>query len=141
MDFYVNYVAILLAGVASMVVGFAWYSPMLFAKPWMKLMGHSADSMKKTQKDMGGMYALSFVLSLITAFVLAHVIQISEIVFDHTTLQAGIFSALGMWFGFIMPVQATDVIFGGKKWKLFGINTGYQLASLLVMGVVLSFML
>ena len=36
----VNVWTVLVAAVATMVVGFLWYSPALFAKPWMKLMGY-----------------------------------------------------------------------------------------------------
>lgn len=49
----------------------------------------------------------------------------------------GITSAFWMWLGFIMPVQATDVLFSKKPFKLFAINTCYQLASLLGMGIVI----
>lgn len=134
----VNYLAILLAGVASTVVGFVWYSYALFAKPWMKLMGYTKESMAKDQKAMGPMYALSFVLSLVTAYLLAHVMAMSKEVIGNPDLTTGLMTAFFMWLGFIMPVQATDVIFGKKPWKLFYINTGYQLASVLVMGVVIA---
>ena len=136
----VNYLAVLLAGIVSMVIGFLWYSPLLFAKPWMKLMGYTAESMKKMQKQMGPMYGVSFVLSLVMAFVLSHVTTMSEAYFHYPHLMSALTSAFWMWLGFVVPVQATDVIFGGKSWKLFGINTGYQLASLLGMGVVIGLM-
>ncbi len=137
MNIEVNYLAILVAGVVSMGVGFLWYSYAMFAKPWMKLMGYTKDSMKDEQKKMGPMYALSFVVALVTAYVLSHVMFLSEHFYGYTPLMTGVTTAFFMWFGFVAPVQMTDVIFGGKPWKLFYINTGYQLASLLAMGVVL----
>lgn len=137
MNIEVNYLAVLLAGVATMVVGFLWYGPMLFAKPWMKLMGYTAESIKKEQANMGKTYGISFVLALLTAYVLSHVMVLSENFYGYAPVMAGLSSAFWMWLGFIMPVQATDVLFGSKKFKLFVINTGYQLASVLVMGVVL----
>jgi len=133
----VNYLAVLLAGVVSMGVGFLWYSPLMFAKPWMKLMGYTKETMAKDQKKMGGMYALSFVGSLVMAYVLSHVMTLSEHFFGYAPVMAGLTTAFWSWIGFVAPVQMTDVIFGGKKWNLFYINTGYQLASLLAMGVVL----
>jgi hypothetical protein len=140
MDVPVNYLAVLVAGIASMVVGFLWYGPMLFAKPWMKLMGHTQETMKKEQAKMTKTYSLSFVLALITAYVLSHVMALSESYFGNPPLMTGLTSAFWMWLGFVMPVQATDVMFGGKSFKLFAINTGYQLASLLVMGIVIGLM-
>ena len=140
MDVPVNYLAVLIAGVASMVIGFLWYSPSLFGKPWMKLMGHTVESMKSAQKKMGMLYGLSFVLSLVTAYVLTHVMVFGQSYLGYTPLMGGLSSAFWMWLGFVMPVQATDAIFGGKKWALVGINTGYQLAALLAMGFVIGLM-
>lgn len=137
MEVPVNYIAVLVAAIVSMGVGFVWYGPMFFAKRWMKLMGYTEKSMEKATEGMSKMYALSFVLSLVTAYVLSHVIVFSENYFHYPLVMTGLTSAFWMWLGFIMPVQATDVLFGGKKWELFWINTGYQLASLLAMGVVL----
>ena len=133
----VNYIALFIGGIASMAVGFAWYSPMLFGTTWMKLMGITEESMKTAQKEMGKMYGLSFVVTLLSGYVLAHVMTLSENFFHYPRLSTGLISAFWMWLGFVMPVQVTDVLFGGKKWQLFFINTGYQLASLLVMGLIL----
>src|SRR3990167_927562 len=119
MDITVNYLAVLIAGVASMAVGFIWYSPAMFAKQWMKLSG------------------LSFALSLVTAYVLFHVMAMSRAVFDYDPVMTGITSAFWMWLGFIMPVQMTDFIFQGREMKLVMINTGYQLISLIAMGIVI----
>ncbi|MGH7204295.1 MAG: DUF1761 domain-containing protein [Candidatus Levyibacteriota bacterium] len=138
MNIEVNYLGVLLAGVASMALGFLWYHPVLFGKPWMKLMGHTAEGLKKAQKEMGKLYGLSFVVSLITAYVLFHVMTLSMNFFHYPKLQAGLTSAFWMWIGFVMPVQLTDTIFSHKKWNLWAINTGYQLASLIVMAVVLA---
>ncbi|MBI4097126.1 MAG: DUF1761 domain-containing protein [Candidatus Levybacteria bacterium] len=140
MNIPVNYVAVLLAAVAAMVVGFVWYSPMLFGKQWMRLMGLTQEKMKEAQKEMMKTYAVSFVLALLTAYVLTHVMAMSENFFHYSRLATGLSSAFWMWLGFIMPVQATDVLFGGKKWSLFGINTGYQLVAVLAMGIVLGLM-
>ena len=78
----VNLWAVLAAGVAAMIVGFLWYSPLLFAKPWMALMGYDPSDKAKTeelQKGAGKLYAISFVASLVTAFVLGKVIHISTV--------------------------------------------------------------
>jgi hypothetical protein len=53
MEVQVNYVAVLFAVVASMVVGFAWYSPVLFGKQWMKLMGLTKENMESAKKGDG----------------------------------------------------------------------------------------
>jgi hypothetical protein len=135
----VNWIGILLSAVAAMVVGFVYYSPYVAGKPWMKLMGITPDNIKQRQSEMMKLYGISFVLALVTAFVLSHVITMSQTYFpEYTRLTSGIMSAFWMWLGFVMPVQLTDVLFGGKVLKLFAINTGYQLITLLVMGLILA---
>lgn len=140
MEVPVNFLAILLAGIVSMAVGFAWYSPFILGKPWMKEKGYSAEALKKEQKKMGPFYGASFVLALLMAFVLNHIMVMGASYFKTDFLFSGLTSAFWMWLGFVMPTQATAQIFGEKNWKLLGIDTGHQLASLLAMGVVIGLM-
>lgn len=140
MEIVVDYVAVLLAGVASMVVGFLWYSPSLFGKQWMKLSGHTEKSLQEAKAEMNKTYTISFVASLLMAYVLSHVMTLSMNFFHYDALSTGLISAFWMWLGFVAPVQLTDVLFGSKSSKLYAINTGYQLAALLAMGAVLGMM-
>lgn len=138
MDIQVNYVAIIAAAIISMILGFLWYSPILFAKPWMSLMGYTGERMKEAQKGMLKLYGVSFIVTCISAYILYHVMVMSTNYFGYGAMQTAITSAISMWLGFIMPVQLTDVLFGSKKLQLFLINTGYQLASLLAMGITIA---
>lgn len=133
----VNYLALIAAVIVSMVIGFLYYMNPVIAKPWMKLMGYSKDDVRPSGSEMGKLYGTSAVLALVTSFVLYHVITMSIAYFNYSPVMTGITSAFWMWLGFMMPVQATDVLFGKKPFKLFAINTGYQLASLLGMGIVI----
>lgn len=141
MNIELNYMAVLVSAIFSMAVGFVWYSPLLFAKPWLKEMGLKMEDMKEQQKKIGPMYGLSFLAALVTAYVLQHVMVLSIHFFGNTSLSTGLTTAFWIWFGFIAPVQMTDVIFGKKSWQLFSINTGYQLASVLAIGVVTGLMI
>ena len=63
----INPWAVLVASVATMVIGFLWYSPMLFARPWMRLMGHDPDDKAKLaemQKGAGKLYGITFVVQV-----------------------------------------------------------------------------
>jgi hypothetical protein len=62
----VNWIAVLLGGVLSMVLGFLWYGP-LFGKLWLRTIGKREDELKSS----AGMYILAFVAALATAYVLA----------------------------------------------------------------------
>ena len=73
----VNLWAVLASALATMVVGFVWYSPLLFARPWMVLMGYDPNDKAKIaemQKSAGPSYGLSLVASLVSAAVLGKII-------------------------------------------------------------------
>lgn len=140
MEVQINLLSVLVAAVVSMVIGFVYYSPAVVGKPWMKLMGTTPKSMKAAQKKMGMLYSLSFVTTLIAAYVLAHFVFLADEFYKIDPVMTGLTTAFFAWLGFIMPVQLTDFIFGGKKFNLFLINTGYQLLSFLAMGAVVGLM-
>jgi hypothetical protein len=48
-------------------------------------------------------------------------------------------SAIFTWLGFYFPGQLGATVWENKSWKLFFINTGYSLASLLVVAFILTF--
>ncbi len=132
-----NLLAILVAAISTIVVGFIWYSPILFAKPWMREMGYDPDDKSKVQemqKSAGPAYFASFIASLVSAFILAlffHEMRVQSV-------DIGLLIAFHVWLGFVATVQLTGVLFMKQSMKLFAINTGYQLACYLVMGSILS---
>lgn len=134
----VNLLAVFLAAIVNMIVGFAWYSPYFFGTPWMKLMGITEKSLKEAQQKMAPLYMLSFMGAIIQAAAISVVLKM--------TYTQGLSNALLLggllWLGFVAVTQLTDTIFNGKKFSphLLGINTSYQLVSVLAMTAVLYLM-
>lgn len=133
----VNLWSVLVAAIATMIVGFLWYSPLLFARPWMVAMGYDPEDKAKIQemrKSAGKSYALAFVASLVAAFVLGKIIEVTTV----DTAIYGMKIGLAMWLGFVTTVQLTAKLFGNQPTKLYLINTGYQLVCYLAMGAILA---
>ena len=133
----INIWSVLVAAVATMILGFLWYSPFLFANPWMRLMGIDPTDKAKLaemQKGAGKLYGLSFVASIASAVVLAKIIAITTV----NTLPYGLKVGFAVWVGFVTTVQLTGALFGKQPSKLYLINTGYQLVCYLVMGAILA---
>ena len=133
----INFWAVLVAAVATMVIGFLWYSPILFARPWMRLMGYDPDDKSKLaemQKGAGKLYAITFVATLVSAVVLAKFVDVTSV---NRTLY-GMKIGFAVWLGFVATVQLTGALFGKQPIKLFLINTGYQLVCYLAMGAILA---
>ena len=132
----INVWAALVAALATMVIGFLWYSPLLFARPWMVLMGYDPNDKAKLaemQKSAGPMYAMSLVASVLSAAVLGKIIAIATV----NTAVYGMKIGLAVWLGFVTTVQLTNALFSKQPVKLYAINTGYQLVCYLVMGAIL----
>src|SRR5260370_12986466 len=132
-----DWLAILGAGISAMVVGLLWYSPLLFAKPWIREMGYDPND-KAGKEEMrtgaGRAYTGSFAASLISAFTLAlilHGLRAEDLHF-------GLMVSFHVWLGFVATVQFTGALFAKQSMKVFGINTGYQLVCYLVMGAILT---
>ena len=123
-----NYLAILVAAIANMVIGFLWYGP-IFGKKWMALSGMTEEQMKSV--NPGPLYAQSFVMTLLTYFVLARFVA------GALTPIEGIKVAFLIWLGFVMTVQFTASLFSTKPRALFYLDTGYQLTTYIVAGAIL----
>ena len=133
----VNLWAVLVAAVATMPLGFLWYSPMLFANPWMKLMGYDPNdkaSAERMRKSAGPAYLGSLIASVVSAFVLALFLHEMHV----QSLEIGLLVGSHVWLGFVATVQLTGALFTKQSMKLFAINTGYQLVCYLVMSAILT---
>lgn len=131
MDFQINYLSVLCAAVASFLVGWVWYSPLLFAKPWMKLLNLKENDLKK--EGMMLKMGLTFVASLVMAYVLAHFLQVA----GASTVAEALTVGFWAWLGFTLATAAPNYIFTNKPAKLLAIDSGHHLAGILVASVVL----
>jgi hypothetical protein len=139
MEIKVNILAILVAVVVNFFLGFIWYTP-LFGKTWGKEMGYDTDMKPEKSLMLKGM---SFMLigNLLFAWVLAHNIAawqfvsgIKEMGLISNVLMTAVFT----WLGFYVPGELGATVWEKHSWKLFGINTGYHLLSLLVVAFILT---
>ena len=125
----VNFVAVLGAAIASMVVGFVWYSPVLFGNLWMKLSKKKMDAKGNPTKA----YMTAFAGAIVAAYVLAHIISYAGAV----TLMDGAFAGFWAWLGFIATTETVNAVFDEKPMQLVALGLGHHLLSFLVMGAVL----
>jgi hypothetical protein len=126
----VNYLAVLVAAIVSFVVGFLWYSPALFGKVWMKLMGIKKEPSKE---GMGKSMAIGFVGTLVTAYVLAYLSGM----LGYVTAGSGAMLGFLAWLGFVGTTTLGGVLWENKPWGLWLLNNGHSLVGLLIMGGIL----
>lgn len=127
-DVDLNWWAILVATFVPTPVGMLWYR--VFARPWMAAVG-------KTPADVAGgpgpMYVFAVIAAFLEAYVLARVIAWSEA----DSAGAGLVAGLLVWLGFVATTSAVNGLFAGRTWRLWGIDAGFHLVSLMGMGLIL----
>lgn len=132
----VNWLAVIVASVANMAIGFAWYSDSLFGKNWRKLSGISDG--KPTQDQMTKMMGLGLGSALVMAFVLSNATLFAQSYLNTTGVSLGLMVGFWNWLGFMFPILIGSYLYEKKPLNLVWINSGYWLASMLVMGVIIS---
>ncbi|MDO8597402.1 MAG: DUF1761 domain-containing protein [Sulfuricaulis sp.] len=131
----VNYLAVLVSGVAIFVLGGLWYSPALFAKKWMALIGKNEDELKAGSAGiMPMLYGLAFLCALATAWTLAVIQNHFD---DLTILRATLLGGM-CWFGFAGATSFATALFSMKPKQLWLIDSGYNLASFVMASIILS---
>lgn len=126
-----NHLAILTSALILWFLGAAWYSPALFAKPWMAMLGIRKEEGKRASLYVG--MTASFIGDLILSFILAHFI-----IWSHTaTFGRGALIGFLVWIGFFAAPNLPQGIYEGRPFKLFAINNGYWLVGLLIVGGLL----
>lgn len=139
MEVSVNYWAVLLAAASSMVVGSIWYARGVFGNTWAKLAKVDMDK-KVSGGQMATLMGLTFVASLVTAYVLAHVTFLSNQFFDNSYMQDALSTAFWLWLGFTAARILTHDLFEGRRKKLTLLTWGNELVTIMLMGVIIGWL-
>ncbi|MBW1656923.1 DUF1761 domain-containing protein [Flavobacterium quisquiliarum] len=153
----INFFALLISAIVTLVVGFIWYSPKVFGTIWMKENNLTQEELRKG--SMFKIFGLTYIFSLmITMTLMSLTIHQSGAIgmvggpplmdsakpsfaafmadygmayrtFKHGALH-GFMS--GLFFAF--PLIGINGLFERKSWKYIFIHTGYWLITLTLMG-------
>jgi hypothetical protein len=130
--------AVLVAAAAGFLVGGLWYSPLLFGRPWARIMGMSMDE-KPPRRVMVRAYLISAIAMLLMVYVLAHIMEASFTAGEDRTYANAAMGAFWVWLGFVATVHAGRVAWGKGGWPLFAIDAGHYLVVLQLAAAVLYF--
>ena len=129
---HLHLLPVLVSALILWLLGAAWYSPPLFAKPWMAALGITPDPAKK-KGLLAGMIS-SLVGDFILAFALLHLIMWS----NAASVHGGAFVGFLVWLGFFAAPNFPQAIYENRPFKLFAINNGYWLVGLIIVGILLA---
>lgn len=133
---HVNYLAVLVAAVVIFILGGLWYSKALFAKRWVALMGKSDEELKSASasSNMPLMFIGAFICGFLIAWTLAIVINH----FPPFTAGRGAILGTLCWLGFAATTSFATALFSMQPKQLWLINSGYNLVSLVIAGLILA---
>jgi hypothetical protein len=124
---------ILVAALVAFLIGALWYSPVLFAKAWVRTNGYTPERLAAMQANAGRAYAGSFVAFVVMASVLGLLLR--HLGADSTA--DGAAWGFHAWLGFALPIGFTANLYSDKPAAAFLIDAGYQLVYMTVMGAIL----
>lgn len=134
MDLAINYFSVVIAAVVSFVIGWAWFSPLLFVNHWMRLRGKDPQAaMAAGMKMPMGPMAGEFVAQLIIAYVLAVFIAATGVLDWAGALHVAFLA----WLGFYAATMVGPMFWEGMPLKLYAIYAGRWLVSFAAMALVI----
>lgn len=152
----INFLALFLASLSTLVVGFIWYNPKVFGGIWMRETGMTEESAKNS--NMIKVFGLTIFYSLILAFMMPTIVnhEIGAVqaaggnaqdpaLLEFLKVHHGKFLSFkhgalhGILFGvfFVLPITAINSLFEQKSWRYILVTAGYWIVSFAIMGAIL----
>ena len=127
-----NYLAIIVAAVAFMVLGALWYSPALFGNAWMKGIGKTKEQLTADFSYFG--YVIALVLSFVAAYGIARIMYWTN---GYAIAEAIKISVL-VGICFVFTSLGIHDRFEKRPFGLTIINVLYHLIGFIIMGIIIS---
>lgn len=155
-----NFIALFVAAIITLFVGFIWYHPKVFGTIWMKEAGLTEDQLKTG--NMLKIFVFTYLFSLFIASIemtltihqmgalgmVGGPTKVNEVLPSFTAFMADYGTAFrtfkhgalhglisGLFFAF--PMIAINGLFERKSWKYIFIHSGYWIVTLTIMGAII----
>jgi hypothetical protein len=128
MHYDANWIAVVVAAIASFAVGAVWY--MTLGTQWMNALG-------RTREQLGtgaAPFAIGFLCQLVMAYFMA---LVTPALFGPVTVGSGLLAGAHMWVGFVITTIILNHRYQGQSWRLTAIDGGYLLLALLAQGLII----
>jgi len=131
---HVNYLAVLVAAITVFVLGWLWYSPFLFYKPWMRARGIDPAVAMAGAKMPAGKLVIELVRCIVLAYVIARFVALLGI----TSWMGAVHFGVMLWIGFPVILLVGSVLWENTPVKVAGIHAGDWLVKMLVIPIIVT---
>ena len=155
---FLNPLAMLVAAISALVVGFVWYNPKVFGNAWMEASGMTDEKIKG--RNMAKIFGLALLFALMLSTALPGVVihqmgafslmggdpaaalpSYEVFVADYSdafrTFKHGVLHGVMMGVFVALPILGTNALFERKSAKYIFINSGYWIVTLGLMGGII----
>ncbi|MCB0643638.1 MAG: DUF1761 domain-containing protein [Phaeodactylibacter sp.] len=160
-----NILALAVAALIPLLVGFVWYSDKVFGKAWQNAAGLKTEDLEGANMAVifGGTLVLSFLLAVAVQFGVVHQMHIGSLLASdpdfadtsselyqwyqgfmadhgskHRTFGHGVFHGIFLAVMLALPVIAINALFERKGIKYVALHAGYWILTIALMGGVVS---
>ena len=127
-----NWLAIIIAAIANMVIGTLWYGTWAFGKSWMTLSGHTMGQ----GMQAGPLYAMTAVAAVVQAITMSWFVSQT----GAASGAAGAIVGLYVGLGFVATAMFAEVLFAGRHPRLYAITAGYSVVAAIAQGAIIGFL-
>lgn len=129
-NFGVNYLAVIVAAIVAVAIGFVWFSPQVLGRRWAAYTGQAPAEQRPAP--------MTIVVGVVSALVNAWVLAVLALNLGGKSVTDGVLLGIIAWLGFVATVTAADVAFGKKPWGLWAVNNGHHVIVQAVMGAIVT---
>jgi Protein of unknown function (DUF1761) len=134
-DFSISIIPLFILALVNFVLSWVWYSPVLFAKPWMKALGNDPQH-KMTEEEKKRMPML-FASGIIASFLVVYGMMVLVHSLKLTDFFSGIIAGVIIWAGFALT-HSMNTLWEGRKPVVLVINNGLFLLTYALYGGILA---
>jgi hypothetical protein len=134
-DFSVSVLPLIVLALVNFILSWVWYSPLLFAKPWMKALGKEPQH-QMTEEEKKQMPWL-FLNGIVASFLVVYGMMVIVHSLKATDFLSGLGAGAVIWAGFALT-HSLNTLWEGRKPLVLAINNGLFLLTYALYGGILA---
>ena len=131
---HINYLAVLVAVIVSMVIGLVFYNPAVFGKTWMNLVGHTDESVHGATPLT---YPIVVVCSFLTAWVLAGASYIADEFYKGSFFLSALVTGWIFWLSFTVARMLVHDLFDTRSLKITALTALNEFITVTAMAIII----
>jgi hypothetical protein len=135
LDFRVTILPLAVLSVVNFFFSWIWYSPLLFAKPWMKALGIDPKHQmtEEEKRKMPGLFMNGFAASVLVVYGMMVLVKSMRL----NSFISGLTAGVVIWIGFALT-HSLNTLWEGRKPAVLVINNGLFLITYALYGGILA---